>query len=81
MNDIPTSKPDTVSVYLQGPRPVDRVSLPVSQVTVLEEQAGALIWVDPVGHVQLSEEVLVQLVNEYAKRVLVDAGLAERTGS
>lgn len=79
MNDIPAAKPDTMSVYLQadGKKIVELAELYVSDITVLPDEGGALIWVDPIGHVQISEQVLVALVHEHAKRVLVDAGIAE----
>lgn len=70
MNDIPAAKPNTVSIYLSTPEgkpTTDLTELYVSQVTVLE-QGGALIWVDPIGHVQIGEQVLLDLLGGIAER-------------
>ena len=65
MNDIPAPKPDTVSIYLNDIKR-DADELHVTQVTVNAE--GALLWIDPIGHIQIGEDVLSKLLQGVADR-------------
>ena len=74
MNDIPATEPSTMSVYLarEYETAVELPSLKVTQVTVLA-QGGALLWVDPIGHVQIGEQVLRDLITGTAERIIEHA--------